>query len=587
MKTNGNLLKLCLLGLGLLLPATVRAQFTFTTNNGAITITGYTGSNSVVTIPDATNGYPVTVIDQYAFGDCLSLTSVTIPDTVTIIDPSAFFNCVGLTNVTIPASVNIIGEAAFSCCSSLTAINVNPANPYYTSVDGVLFDHSQTRLVGYPIGKTNTSYAIPDSVTDITGFVFEWSSLANITIGTNVNNIGNCAFSGSSLTNVTIPNSVTNLGIFPFGGCASLTAINVEPENPAFKSVNGVLFNRSLTSLVQYPGGPAGSYTIPNSVTRIVLGAFDGSSLTNILIPNGVTNIEFGSFSSCFSLVAITVDPSNPVYRSVNGVLFSNDQSTLILYPSANPYGDYTIPDGVTVIGDEAFGNCISLSTVTIPNSVVNIGNYQFMGCFNLSAFYVNSANPAYSSVSGVLFDKNQATLIHYPSQATNNNYTIPNGVTAIGDNAFEYCTNLNSVTIPNSVTNTGNGGFWNCFNLSALYFEGNAPGDDLTEFPYDNAIVYHLSGTMGWGATYGGLSTALWLPQAQTSDGSFGVQTNQFGFNINWASGQTVVVEASTNLSNPIWQPVQTNTLTSGTAYFSDPQWTNYPGRFYRLRSP
>jgi len=72
-----------------------------------------------------------------------------------------------------------------------------------------------------------------------------------------------------------------------------------------------------------------------------------------------------------------------------------------------------------------------------------------------------------------------------------------------------------------------------------------------------------------------------------QTSDASFGVKTNRFGFNIIWTSGRTVVVEACTNLSNPDWQPVQTNTLTTDSAFFSDPQWTNYPQRFYRIRSP
>jgi hypothetical protein len=72
-----------------------------------------------------------------------------------------------------------------------------------------------------------------------------------------------------------------------------------------------------------------------------------------------------------------------------------------------------------------------------------------------------------------------------------------------------------------------------------------------------------------------------------QTSDASYGVHTGQFGFNINWASGQTVVVEACTNITNPVWQPVQTNSLTGGSSYFSDPHWTNYPGRYYRLRSP
>jgi hypothetical protein len=75
------------------------------------------------------------------------------------------------------------------------------------------------------------------------------------------------------------------------------------------------------------------------------------------------------------------------------------------------------------------------------------------------------------------------------------------------------------------------------------------------------------------------------WLPQMQTTTES--PSTHKFGFNISWASGQTVVVEASTNLANPDWQPVQTNTLTTGSANFSDPQWTNYPNRFYRLRSP
>ena len=78
-----------------------------------------------------------------------------------------------------------------------------------------------------------------------------------------------------------------------------------------------------------------------------------------------------------------------------------------------------------------------------------------------------------------------------------------------------------------------------------------------------------------------------LWLPQVQTGATDFGVQTNQFGFNIIWASDQTVVVEACTDLANPVWTPVQTNILTGGSSYFSDPMWTNYPGRFYRLRSP
>jgi hypothetical protein len=110
-----------------------------------------------------------------------------------------------------------------------------------------------------------------------------------------------------------------------------------------------------------------------------------------------------------------------------------------------------------------------------------------------------------------------------------------------------------------------------------------------LDVFYWDsNPTAYYLPGTTGWSdfSTNTGLPTALWTPQVLTTASSFGVRTNQFGFNINWASGMTVVVEASTSLVNPTWHPISTNTLTSGSTYFSDPQWTNYTRRFYRLRS-
>ena len=410
--------KLLPLLLLLILPATVQAQFNYTTTNGTITITRYTGSGSAVTIPDripdTANGLPVTSIGDYAF-----------------------FVCSGLTNVTMGTNVTSIGEGAFQDCENLTS--------------------------------------------------------------------------------VTIPSSVTNIGMEAFSGLGSPTAITVDTRNSVYSDVDGVLFNKSLTTLVEYPGGLAGSYTIPNSVT----------------------NIGGGAFAWCNSLTNVTIGTN------------------------------------VTKIGDSAFSDCWGLTNITIPNSVTKIGDYAFYYCFRLT------------------------------------NVTIGNGVTSIGDYAFSgalpqgpgfypWGCPLTSVTIPSSVTNIGSSAFAGCLSLTSVYFQGNAPSFGTNVFDYwgssggpwegqvwDPATIYCLPATTGWSTNSSGLPVVLWTPQVQTSDASFGVRTNQFGFTINWANGMTVLVEASTSLVNPTWFPISTNTLSGGSSYFSDPHWANYPARFYQLRWP
>jgi len=127
---------------------------------------------------------------------------------------------------------------------------------------------------------------------------------------------------------------------------------------------------------------------------------------------------------------------------------------------------------------------------------------------------------------------------------------------------------------------------------LRAIYFKGNAPSapDSSVFYGDTSATVYYLPGTTGWTSTFGGRPTAPWyLPNPVILDfgPSFGVQANGFGFIISWATNRPVVVEACTNLASPTWSPVATKTLIGGSSYFSDPQWTNYPARFYRIRSP
>jgi hypothetical protein len=169
-------------------------------------------------------------------------------------------------------------------------------------------------------------------------------------------------------------------------------------------------------------------------------------------------------------------------------------------------------------------------------------------------------------------------------------NITIPNSITNIGDVAFEYCESLTSITIPGSVSSIGQSTFQGMTNLTSLYFEGNSP--NLGNQPFStilindtNVTVYYIPGTTNWTnfAQQTGITPVVWKPQVQ----SCGVQSNCFGFNVNWAHGQTVVVEACTNLLTPTWAPVLTNILTNGSFYFSDVDWMNYPGRYYRVRSP
>ena len=156
-----------------------------------------------------------------------------------------------------------------------------------------------------------TSVTIPNSVTSIGEGAFEGCPLTSVSIPNSVTNIGEQAFDGTDLTSVTISNSVTIIGLGAFAACNNLTTINVNQSSPNYSVVSGVLFNKNKTTLIQYPGGGAVSYVIPNSVTNIEEIAFGGcSSLTGVTIPSSVTSIGASAFTFCSSLTSITVPNS-------------------------------------------------------------------------------------------------------------------------------------------------------------------------------------------------------------------------------------------------------------------------------------
>ena len=226
----------------------------------------------------------------------------------------------------------------------------------------------------------------------------------------------------SEIKSVIIDNGITSIGDYAFEKCRSLTSITI-PNSVTSIGIFAFYYCTSLTSV-----------TIPKSVTSIGDNAFCYcTSLTNITIPNSVTSISSDTFWNCTSLKSVT------------------------------------IPNSVTSIGSSAFRCCTSLANITIPDSVISIFDNVFISCDSLTSIEVSDNNKNYSSVDGVLFNKDKSKLITYPDGKTDNTYEIPNSVTSIGVYAFSYCTSLTSITIPNSVTNIGVNSFEECTSLTSV----------------------------------------------------------------------------------------------------------------------
>ena len=317
-------------------------DFVYSVENGEAIVTAYHGTDTVLTIPDTLGGYPVTAIGDVAFVDCEQFTSITLGKHVASIGEYAFSGCKALQTIDIPGSVTSIGSCAFAGCSALenveipngiTAINertfancillknINIPNGVTSigscaftgcyALENIIIPNSVTSMGGgvfYDCANLKSA-TLPNNIKSISNELFYCCpALESISIPESVTSIGSYSFCGTGLKSMNIPKNVSSIGYYAFSASESITNIMVSADNAAFCSVDGVLFNKAKTTLVSYPSGKVGAYTIPTTVTNIAYCAFTSATkLTSVIVPSGVQEIGYDTFAWCDALESATL----------------------------------------------------------------------------------------------------------------------------------------------------------------------------------------------------------------------------------------------------------------------------------------
>ncbi len=520
--------------------------YTYTDNgDGTCTITSYTGTESNVVIPSKLDGLQVTKISNYeatyegAFANNTTVRSVVIPEGVTEIDDWTFSGCSSLTSVTLPESLQIIGEAAFSWCNlenvvlpdglntienqafnentgltevdlpasltnlagsafvdcNLTLVTLEESNTVYKTENNVVYTKDGTTLVMFPCGVTGT-YTVQEGVTAIGDQAFQFAKLEEVTLPSSVKSIGGHSFNGRTLSKITLNEGLESIGASAFFNCSNITELTIPST---VTSIGASAFGRlGITSIV-----------IPEGVTVISGNMFGScSKLTSVQLPSTITAIERMAFSGCYSLeklelpdqitsvgsmfventvlcvhegsvTAQTLDAAGYPYEIVAApeAVYSytaNGDSTCTITGYNGTDSTVSIPaevDGLTVTGiaGGAFAYCEDVVAVHLPATVTSIASDAFMPYSGVRSFTVDESNSAFSAVDGVLFDKAMSTLVCYPGRRTDTEYTVPDGVTAIGEHAFYQNYYLQSVVLPEGMLTIGAGALEECSELAKI----------------------------------------------------------------------------------------------------------------------
>ncbi|MBU9745772.1 leucine-rich repeat protein [Lachnospiraceae bacterium ASD3451] len=491
----------------------------------------FSGSRALkkTTFPDS-----LQTIGGRAFLDCTGLKEITFPENLQIIGESAFYDCTSLSSLDFLGDAPpIVGDYAFYNVGS-TGVIYYPegANGYMdTWKNGiglgsgwmlqpatltVLFDSNgsggnslddnemktavEAALVLARMDKTKiTTIKLTGSARQITNHNWMylrglhtadsgWDHLISLDLSEmgsliQVDAAGYSKYAATKFTSAAFPSSLQTIGEHAFQNCGGLISVTF-PADAQLKTIGDDAFAScaGLTSV----SFPKGLQTIGKSAFASCAG------LTNVSLPESLQTIGDNAFFSCTGLEAFEVISNNPNFSSKDGVLYKA-KSTLLQYPIAKSGTAFTVPDEVSAIGDSAFESC-GLTSVSFPESLRTIGDsafascgdltgvsfpegletieaQSFSNCGSLKAFEVETDNLYFLSKDGVLYNKVNNTLLQYPIAKSGTSFNVPDGVTAIGDYAFDSCGNLTSVSFPESLQTIGNNAFASCGSLTSVSF--------------------------------------------------------------------------------------------------------------------
>ncbi len=489
---------------------------------------------SIITIPTAYLGLPVTTVEVGGFSYCKTLEEINIPCTILNIETGI-------------AGPNGTG-CAFQACEKLQAVNIysvegaNEDDIRYMSVDGVLLRKNETggyEISYFPCHTKGGTYIIPDMVTVIPINAFKsCSELTEVVIHSNVVRIDEGAFqSCSNLTTVTfldtpegeevkeltlgekvfqyasalesisLPARIASFSPTIFKSCNALENIHIVGtyENAKYTSIDGVLTNVEKTEIIFFPHAKGPSYTTPLGIQSIGPSAFDScTKLVELTISAQVTLIGESAFNKCTNLEKITfLGQADDAPLTIKTKAFYECYNTNLT--------EISLPANLLVMEAYAFGKTSNLKKVyvnsvspdiqfapaafgSVPSSASSSPSYnvkdlylskdvaafEVTGVFGgrvLANVIVDPENPNYTSIEGVLYNKEITRVIYYPTEREGS-YTLPATVTVIGDRVFEGKTGITSITFNKNVTSIGEGAFQNCTNLAEVIFEEGGTED-------------------------------------------------------------------------------------------------------------